>query len=71
MHRLDLEPLWGWRDLEKRCMRYLDKLLVQSLKLRIGRTKDRILIIMSTSRTHRDLKYQSSLNLVGMMVEVH
>jgi hypothetical protein len=49
----------------------LDKLLVQILELRVGRTKDRILIIMSTSRTHRDLKYQSLLNLVGMMVEVH
>jgi hypothetical protein len=45
--------------------------LVQSLKIRVGHIKDRILIIMSTPRTHRDLKYQSLLNLVGMMVEVN
>jgi hypothetical protein len=40
-------------------------------KLRVDHTKDRILIIISTSRTHRDLKYQSLLNLLGMMVEVN
>jgi hypothetical protein len=65
LDQLDLELLWGWRDLEKRCSKYLGKLLVQSLKLRVGRIKDRILRIMSISRAHRYLKYQSLLNLVG------
>jgi hypothetical protein len=69
--QLVLELLWGWGDLENRSSRYLGKLLVQSLKLRVGRINDRILRIMSISRTHRDLKYQNLLNLVGMMVEVH
>jgi hypothetical protein len=45
----------GWRDLENICLSYLDKLLVRSLKLRVGPIKDHILRIMSISHTHRDL----------------